>query len=62
MEKWLDRYEDFLKDVNAINELEGIPAIYHRVRWILYGSNGNRDPRTVNEMNVGSCSGKRILL
>jgi len=56
------QYEDFLKGVIATNELKDIPAIYHQVRRIPYGSNGNRDPRIVYESNVGSCSGKHILL
>lgn len=56
------QYRDFLKDVVATNELNDIPAIYHQVRKIPYGSNGNRDPRVVFESNVGSCSGKHILL
>ena len=36
--------------------------IYHTVRRIPYGRTGQRDPATVVETNVGSCSGKHILL
>lgn len=56
------QYEGFLKGLIAVNDLNDIPAIYHQVRKIPYGSNGNRDPRIVYESNVGSCSGKHILL
>lgn len=58
----LMQYEDFLGGVITNNNLKDIPPIYHQVRKIPYGSNGNRDPRVVYESNVGSCSGKHILL
>jgi hypothetical protein len=46
-----------VKDKN--NEL---PDLYHAVRNIPYGSVGERDPEKVITNNVGSCSGKHILL
>ncbi|MBF6569758.1 MAG: transglutaminase domain-containing protein [Candidatus Binataceae bacterium] len=39
-----------------------MPEIFHFVRRIPYGAAGQRDPRMVYENNVGSCSGKHILL
>ena len=36
--------------------------IYHAVRNIPYGSTGERDPVKVIASNLGSCSGKHILL
>ena len=39
-----------------------VPAIYHAVRNIPYGSTGERDPLKVIANNLGSCSGKHILL
>ncbi|KZL19952.1 transglutaminase domain-containing protein [Pseudovibrio sp. WM33] len=44
------------------NSLRSLPQIYHHVRNIPYGSTGNRDPKAVYTSNVGSCSGKHILL
>lgn len=55
-------YPDFLQTVIADKRLLSLAQIYHHVRNIPYGSNGNRDPRVVYESNVGSCSGKHILL
>ena len=55
-------YNKFLRGVIADKDLNSLPLIYHHVRNIPYGSNGNRDPRIVYESNVGSCSGKHILL
>jgi hypothetical protein len=39
-----------------------LPDLYHAVRNISYGSVGERDPVNVIINNVGSCSGKHILL
>jgi hypothetical protein len=39
-----------------------LPDLYHAVRNIPYGSVGARDPAKVIVNNVGSCSGKHILL
>lgn len=36
--------------------------IYHAVRRIPYGSTGERDPVKIIANNLGSCSGKHILL
>ncbi|MGV2127789.1 transglutaminase domain-containing protein [Agrobacterium vitis] len=55
-------YKEFLQEILHLNRLKTLPAIYHRVRKIPYGSTGNRDPKVVWEHNVGSCSGKHILL
>lgn len=40
----------------------GIAPMFHAVRKIPYGAAGNRDPKAVYENNIGSCSGKHILL
>lgn len=56
------QYTKFLRGVITDRKLETLPMIYHQVRNIPYGSNGNRQPRVVYESNVGSCSGKHILL
>lgn len=39
-----------------------LPAIYHAVRTIPYGSVGERDPVKIIANNFGSCSGKHVLL
>ena len=39
-----------------------VADIYHAVRNIPYGSTGERDPVKVIANNLGSCSGKHILL
>ena len=39
-----------------------MPSIFHHVRRIPYGGAGQRDPRKVYELNLGTCSGKHILL
>lgn len=39
-----------------------LPTIYHAVRNIPYGSVGERDPVKIIANNLGSCSGKHILL
>ena len=56
-----DLYRDFLERLDP----RGAPdlvAIYHAVRNIPYGSTGQRDPKSVLEGNLGSCSGKHLLL
>lgn len=60
-------YQAFLDIVNtevqaASEDQNKMSTIYHRVRSIPYGAAGQRDPRAVYERNVGSCSGKHILL
>lgn len=54
-------YQSFLQDHQL---LMGSPLvdIYHAVRNIPYGSDGERDPVKVAERRLGSCSGKHILL
>ena len=39
-----------------------ITDVYHAVRKIPYGSTGERDPLKVIANNLGSCSGKHVLL
>lgn len=53
-------YRDFLR--NRLGSGTGPAAIYHAVRNIPYGSTGERDPVKVLANNLGSCSGKHILL
>lgn len=58
-------YEKFLENTGqeiARGAGPGIAPIYHTVRRIPYGAAGRRDPRAVYERNIGSCSGKHILL
>ena len=54
-------YADFLKQRLPAGSI-GVPDIYHLVRNIPYGSTGERDPVKVIANNLGSCSGKHILL
>lgn len=60
----MNTYEEFLEHVASQTGGSGdeIARIYHQVRRIPYGAAGQRDPRGVYERNVGSCSGKHILL
>ena len=44
------------------NKESELADLYHAVRNIPYGSVGERDPLKVITNNVGSCSGKHILL
>lgn len=58
-------YSTFLGVVNrriAQGGAASLPSIFHSVRRIPYGAAGQRDPSKVFENNVGSCSGKHILL
>ncbi|MFQ5774545.1 MAG: transglutaminase domain-containing protein [Kiloniellaceae bacterium] len=54
-------YRDFLKRIRGDGRLR-LVRLFHAVRNIPYGSAGVRDPVKVIENNVGSCSGKHILL
>lgn len=54
-------YADFLKQ-HLPAESGALAAIYHAVRNIPYGSTGERDPLKVIASNLGSCSGKHVLL
>ncbi len=54
-------YADFLKQ-HLPAGAGAVSAIYHAVRNIPYGSTGERDPVKVIAGNLGSCSGKHILL
>jgi hypothetical protein len=54
-------YAQFLKErVHA--PTPAVADIYHAVRRIPYGSTGERDPVKIIANNLGSCSGKHILL
>lgn len=54
-------YRTFLKEhLNAGST--NVADVYHAVRKIPYGSTGERDPVKVIANNLGSCSGKHILL
>lgn len=44
------------------DEVADLPTVYHAVRNIPYGSVGERDPVRIIANNLGSCSGKHILL
>jgi len=58
-------YEIFLEDILtsiSASRNTNFPEIYHHVRQIPYGGAGQRDPKIVYETNLGSCSGKHILL
>jgi Transglutaminase-like superfamily len=54
-------YRTFLKKrLNAGST--SVTDVYHAVRKIPYGSTGERNPAKVIANNLGSCSGKHILL
>ncbi len=55
-------YKEFLESILDSEKATTVTEIYHLVRNIPYGSNGNRDPQEVYRTKVGSCSGKHILL
>lgn len=54
-------YRNFLQ-THVRGQPPGLPEIYHAVRNIPYGSTGERDPVKIIANNLGSCSGKHILL
>ena len=54
-------YANFLKD-RVRGTSPTLPEVYHAVRRIPYGSTGERDPVKIIANNLGSCSGKHILL
>ena len=54
-------YKKFLKKCLRAGSTN-VVDIYHAVRNIPYGSTGERDPVKVIASNLGSCSGKHILL
>lgn len=55
-------YADFLKRHVPEGAPTALADIYHAVRNIPYGSTGERDPVKIIANNLGSCSGKHILL
>lgn len=60
-----DGYQTFLDRVSSdvvASSQSPVARLYHLVRRIPYGRAGQRDPRIVYEDNVGTCSGKHILL
>lgn len=61
----IDEYQKFLGRISAqapTTPQGALAQLYHLVRRIPYGQAGQRDPRVVFENNVGTCSGKHILL
>ena len=56
-----ETYRIFLKERVRAGSTN-VADIYHAVRKIPYGSTGERDPEKVIANNLGSCSGKHILL
>ena len=56
-----ETYRIFLKERVRAGSTN-VADIYHAVRKIPYGSTGERDPVKVIANNLGSCSGKHILL
>lgn len=55
-------YVDFLERHVRQEAPVALADIYHAVRRIPYGSTGERDPVKIIANNMGSCSGKHILL
>jgi hypothetical protein len=55
-------YANFLRQHMRAGSPATLPDIYHAVRGIPYGSTGERDPVKIISSNLGSCSGKHILL
>lgn len=56
-----EAYESLLRRLDPQGR-PGVVRVYHAVRNIPYGSTGERDPVRVLQVNLGSCSGKHILL
>jgi hypothetical protein len=54
-------YRTFLR-THSKGRQRDLASVYHAVRNIPYGSTGERDPVKVIANNLGSCSGKHILL
>ena len=54
-------YKTFLEKLLRAGSTN-VPDVYHAVRKIPYGSTGERNPVKVIANNLGSCSGKHILL
>jgi hypothetical protein len=54
-------YKTFLKELLSAGSTN-MADVYHAVRRIPYGSTGERDPVKVIANNLGSCSGKHVLL
>ncbi|HEX8012325.1 MAG TPA: transglutaminase domain-containing protein [Casimicrobiaceae bacterium] len=55
-------YADFIQQHVRAGSPTTLTDIYHAVRRIPYGSTGERDPVKIIANNLGSCSGKHILL
>lgn len=61
----IDEYQMFLDRISSQappSSHGALARLYHLVRRIRYGQAGQRDPRVVFENNIGTCSGKHILL
>ncbi len=56
------RYRAFLDALLRTDPRPPLVSVYHAVRNIRYGSTGVRDPAEVIRKNLGSCSGKHLLL
>ena len=57
-----EKYRAFLASKLHSDDRLPLVGLYHAVRDIPYGSTGVRDPVEVIEKNLGSCSGKHLLL
>ena len=57
-----EKYREILDQLLHSDERPPLVSLYHAVRNIPYGSTGVRDPVEVIEKNLGSCSGKHLLL
>lgn len=57
-----EKYREILDKLLHSDESPPLVSLYHAVRNIPYGSTGVRDPVEVIEKNLGSCSGKHLLL
>jgi hypothetical protein len=55
-------YTSFLSQHVEAGSSAALSDAYHAVRRIPYGSTGERDPVKIIANNLGSCSGKHILL
>ena len=56
-------FSDLIKKWKLVpNHHESVIRAYEIVRDIPYGSTGERDPKKIVKKNLGSCSGKHLLL
>ncbi len=58
-----DFYQNLLRQwCPGASPSEALVRVFEKVRDIPYGSTGERNPRHILQANIGSCSGKHILL